>query len=50
MRLNKRAKGKPVNKSAAKSKQTLEQFAVKITKDNLHGEADMGIKVGKEVW
>ncbi len=42
--------GKLVVKPVSKSKTTLEELLVKVTKDNLHHEVDTGSILGNETW
>jgi antitoxin MazE len=43
-------KGKIVVTPVAAPEYTLEALLTKVTKKNLHGEADTGAAVGKEAW
>jgi len=42
--------GQIIIKPIAKPQWTLEQLLSGITSDNIHGEADTGNAIGKEIW
>jgi antitoxin MazE len=44
------SEGKVVATPVKKKKQSLKQLLAKVTRKNLHAEADSGPAVGREIW